>query len=296
MPGRSCRQRRVTPSNIAPSSGGVSVGRYSSTAVLPDAVGDIGGIGRKRRRVPPAGSECGLPQAKPRRRRRPCQASGRLECAKERRGCSSPSSADLRVSEPCIPPSAVPADLVIGRSGLRPKHLRVLGQAKEPRTRPVRPGDPLGDHGQRAVVLAFVFEPVFANQHGVGVPAPLTHQRRAGLQTDPEIAAWGAFLELCRQALQAAPQRSARLAIASLLQVMREGSDDQIASMNSERGARRRVGSSPSRTVASLRAGRRRLSQVQHNGDIGSPHRVGSTSASRSATNLGSPAFVGTGS
>src|SRR5262252_2687395 len=45
---------------------------------------------------------------------------------------------------------------------------------------------------------AFVFEPVFANQHGVGVPAPLTHQRRAGLQTDPEIAAWGAFLELCR--------------------------------------------------------------------------------------------------
>ena len=43
------------------------------------------------------------------------------------------------------------------------------------------------------------------------------------------LAAWGAFLELCRQALQAAPQRPARLAIASLLQLMREGSDDQIA-------------------------------------------------------------------
>src|SRR5215475_5766 len=41
IPGASCRQRRVTPSNIAPSSGGVSVGRYSSTAVLPDAVADI---------------------------------------------------------------------------------------------------------------------------------------------------------------------------------------------------------------------------------------------------------------
>src|SRR5215467_13774062 len=77
-------------------------------------------------------------------------------------------------------------------------------------------------------MLAVIFEPVLADEDGVGVPAPLTHQRRAGLQTDPEIAAWGAFLELCRQALQAAPQRPARLAIASLLQLMREGSDDQI--------------------------------------------------------------------
>src|SRR5215472_15161180 len=32
--GRQCRQRRAKPSNITPSSGGVSVGPYSSTAVL----------------------------------------------------------------------------------------------------------------------------------------------------------------------------------------------------------------------------------------------------------------------
>src|SRR5215831_20793455 len=45
--GRQRRQRRTKPSNIAPKRGGVSVGRYSSTAVLPDAVCEIYGIGRK---------------------------------------------------------------------------------------------------------------------------------------------------------------------------------------------------------------------------------------------------------
>ena len=45
--GSSHRQRRAKSSNIAPRRGGVSVGRYSSTAVLPEAVGEIGGIGRK---------------------------------------------------------------------------------------------------------------------------------------------------------------------------------------------------------------------------------------------------------
>ena len=43
------------------------------------------------------------------------------------------------------------------------------------RTRPMRPGDPLGDHRQRAIVLALIVEPVIVNEHGVGVPAPLTH-------------------------------------------------------------------------------------------------------------------------
>src|SRR5215471_1760262 len=45
--GRQCRQRCAKPGNIAPRTGSVSVGRYSSTAVLPEAVGEIGGIGRK---------------------------------------------------------------------------------------------------------------------------------------------------------------------------------------------------------------------------------------------------------
>jgi len=48
--GRAGRQRRQRPaksSNIAPRRGNVSVGRYSSTAVLPEAVCEIGGIGRK---------------------------------------------------------------------------------------------------------------------------------------------------------------------------------------------------------------------------------------------------------
>src|SRR5215831_19747804 len=53
MPGGSCRQRRAKPSSVGPSSVGVSVGPYSSTAVLPDAFRDIGGAGRKQSRLAP---------------------------------------------------------------------------------------------------------------------------------------------------------------------------------------------------------------------------------------------------
>jgi hypothetical protein len=45
--GRQRRQRRAKSSNIAPRRGSVSVGRYSSTAALLDAVCEIGGTGRK---------------------------------------------------------------------------------------------------------------------------------------------------------------------------------------------------------------------------------------------------------
>src|SRR5215470_17184370 len=45
--GRQGRRRRADSRNIAPRSGPVSVGLYSSTAVLPDAVCELGGSGRK---------------------------------------------------------------------------------------------------------------------------------------------------------------------------------------------------------------------------------------------------------
>ena len=80
-----------------------------------------------------------------------------------------------------------------------------LGQAKEPWARPVRPGDPLGDYRQRAITLVLIFKPVFANQHGVGVTAPLAHQHRAGLRHDTGVEGRAAFLELSGQALQTAP-------------------------------------------------------------------------------------------
>src|SRR5262249_41416549 len=93
----------------------------------------------------------------------------------------------------------------------------------------MRPGDPLGDHRQRAMMLALIFEPVFANQHGVGVTAPLAHQQRAGLRHDTGAEGRAAFLELSGQALQAPPQRWARAAFGSLLPLMSKGSDHQIA-------------------------------------------------------------------
>src|SRR5215472_4568647 len=109
------------------------------------------------------------------------------------------------------------------------QNTRSLGQAKEPRARPMRAGDPLGDHSERAITLALIFEPVLTNQHGVSVPAPLAHQCRTGLQHDTGVEGRAAFLELFGQALQAAPQRCAGAAFSSLLQLMSKGSDHQIA-------------------------------------------------------------------
>src|SRR5215831_11160929 len=62
--GRQCRQRRPKSSNIAPRRGSVSAGRYSSTAVLPEAVGEIGEIGLA---ISVGGLEFGSAQAKPSR-------------------------------------------------------------------------------------------------------------------------------------------------------------------------------------------------------------------------------------
>ena len=79
------------------------------------------------------------------------------------------------------------------------------------------PGDPLGNHGQRSIALALVFEPVLAHEDGMGVSTPLPHQGRAGLRHYAGIEGTGAFLELCRQNPQAALQRAARAATGALL-------------------------------------------------------------------------------
>ena len=93
----------------------------------------------------------------------------------------------------------------------------------------MRSGNPLADHGQRAIVLALIFEPVLANEDAMGVSAPVPHQSRAGLQYDTGIAGNAGFPRACGQVLQAAPQRPARPAMGALLQLMGEGSDQQIA-------------------------------------------------------------------
>jgi hypothetical protein len=61
------------------------------------------------------------------------------------------------------------------------------------------PGDPLGDHGQRAIVLPVIFEPVLANEDDMGVSAPPPHQARAGLQHAAGVERTSALLELSRQ-------------------------------------------------------------------------------------------------
>src|SRR6516162_140901 len=105
---------------------------------------------------------------------------------------------------------------------------RPLAQAKEPRARPMRPGDLLGNHRQRPIALALVFEPVLAHEDGMGVSAPLPHQPRAGLQHFPGIERTSAFREFSRQGLQAALQCAAWAAMGALLQLIGEPPDDQI--------------------------------------------------------------------
>src|ERR1700738_371250 len=63
----------------------------------------------------------------------------------------------------------------------------------------------------------------------MGVPAPLPHQGRAGLQRSAGVERTSAFLELSRQNLETAQQCAARAAVGALLQLIGEASDDQIA-------------------------------------------------------------------
>src|SRR3954452_1088573 len=97
------------------------------------------------------------------------------------------------------------------------------------------PGDPLGNHGQRPIPLTVVFEPVLADEDGMGVSTPLPHQRRAGLRRYAGIERTGTFFELCRQNPQAALQSTARAATGALLQLIGEPPDDQIATETQRR-------------------------------------------------------------
>src|ERR1700737_5661456 len=107
--------------------------------------------------------------------------------------------------------------------------VRLFAQAKEPGTRPMCPGDPLGNYSQLPIALPVVFEPVLAREDGMSVSAPLPHQGRAGLRHNVGIEGTSAFLELGRQSPKAALQSAARAAMGALLQLVGEPPDDQIA-------------------------------------------------------------------
>ena len=93
----------------------------------------------------------------------------------------------------------------------------------------MRAGDTLRDYAERAIRLPLILKPVVANEDGVGMSTPLTDQCRAGLQHDSGIEGRAALFESSGQSLQAAPQSPAGSAIALLLQLLSDGSDQQIA-------------------------------------------------------------------
>src|SRR5215470_403123 len=82
----------------------------------------------------------------------------------------------------------------------------LFGQTKEPRARPLRSGNTFGDHGQRAIMLALIFKPVIANENGVRMPAPLTHQCRADFGGERGSERPAVLREFSGQGLKAAPQ------------------------------------------------------------------------------------------
>src|SRR5438132_5514971 len=99
------------------------------------------------------------------------------------------------------------------------------------------PGNPLGDHGQRAIALSVIFEPVLADEDGMGVSAPPPHQARASLQHAAGVERTSALLELSGQSPQAALQGAAGAAMGTLLQLIGEPPDDQIATEAERRSA-----------------------------------------------------------
>src|ERR1700746_2365576 len=91
------------------------------------------------------------------------------------------------------------------------------------------PGDPLGDYAQRAIGLPLILKPVVANEDSVGVATPLTDQCCARFERGAQIGGRAALFALSGQTLQAALQCPAGCAITLLLQLVSEGSDQQIA-------------------------------------------------------------------
>ena len=93
----------------------------------------------------------------------------------------------------------------------------------------MRSGNPFGDYGQRAITLALIFKPVLANENGVGMPAPLTDQSRTDFRDERGIKGPTFLRKFSGQGLKAAPQCPVRPASSTLLQLMGEGADQQIA-------------------------------------------------------------------
>src|SRR5262249_3247969 len=92
----------------------------------------------------------------------------------------------------------------------------------------MRSGNPFGDYGHRGVML-LIFKPVIANENGVGMPAPLTDQSRADFWDERGIEGLAFLRKFSGQGLKAPTQCSVRPASSTLLQLMGEGADQQIA-------------------------------------------------------------------
>src|SRR5215468_7648853 len=106
---------------------------------------------------------------------------------------------------------------------------RSIGHTKKPRSGPMRSGDPFGNHRQRAIRLALIFEAILAYEDGVGAAAPLPHQCRACFEHDAGSKGESALLRRCGEGLQSATQPEVGAAMGALLQIIGKASDEQTA-------------------------------------------------------------------
>src|SRR5215468_4821513 len=78
-------------------------------------------------------------------------------------------------------------------------------------------------------MLALIFKPIVANEDAVGMPAPLTDQSRAYFRDERGIEGPAFLRKFSGQGLKAPLQCAVRPASSTLLQLMSEGADQQIA-------------------------------------------------------------------
>src|SRR5262249_55711940 len=110
------------------------------------------------------------------------------------------------------------------------ERLGCASDTEEARAGPMRAGDRPGDLRERAIALRAILEARIQNQYAMGLAAPLAHQ----FGTTPQRSAWCqrpfAFgVERLRQRLELPQGRLAQTTQGTLLQLVGEGADQEIA-------------------------------------------------------------------
>jgi hypothetical protein len=99
----------------------------------------------------------------------------------------------------------------------------------------VRPGNPAGDLGQRAIALAIVVKATLDNGHAVSSTVPFAHQPGAELQGSDGHERQVAIPQRHHECVQSAHYRRAQAAMCLFLELVGDRPDQQIAAQPGRR-------------------------------------------------------------